>query len=249
MNIHTVIDIRTVKGTTMTERASDSAQSDLLQLMTILSPSFPVGGFSYSHGIEWAVETGDVSSQATLVGWITDILQAGAGWSDAVLLAHAYRAVQTSDENALGELVDLGLALQPSAERYLEASMQGRAFTQALTAGWPFAEPDRWMEPLALRAPYAVAIGIGGARLKIALPQLLAAALHAIAANLVSAGVRLVPLGQSDGVRAMRALEPIIADLAVRAKSADMEALGGFAPRIDIASLKHETQYTRLFRS
>lgn len=228
---------------------SEGAAPALLRVMTILSPSFPVGAFSYSHGLEWAVETGDVHDCGTLLAWVGDVLEAGAGRTDGVLLAEAYRLTRRGDDEALRELVDLALALQPTAERLLEAEMQGRAFSRALAAGWPPDPDEGWLDALSLRAPYSVAVGIGGARLGLDLSILLPAALHAMVANLVSAGVRLVPLGQSDGVRALAALEPRIVGCAAWAASATVAEMGSFAPRIDIASFKHETQYTRLFRS
>ena len=223
----------------------------LLRLMTWMSPSFPVGAFTYSHGLEWAVEQGDVKDAQTLRLWLLDVLQHGSGRSDAVLLAEAWRRVTgEGDTNDLTDLVDLALALNPSEERLLESESQGKAFVKAAKAGWPVL--DRCGEDLArdiARAPYPIAVGAVAGLSGIGLEDALAAFLHGVSANLVSAGVRLVPLGQSDSIRVLAALEGEVLSRADWAAKASFEELGGFAPLIDIASMKHETQYTRLFRS
>lgn len=222
--------------------------STLLRLMTWMSPSFPVGAFTYSHGLEWAVEQGDVKDAESLRLWLLDVLQHGSGRSDAVLLAEAWRWAQEKAD--LADLVDLALALNPSEERLLESESQGKAFVKAAKAGWPvLADCGEALAKDISRAPYPVAVGAVAGLSGIALEDALAAFLHGVVANLVSAGVRLVPLGQSDGIRVLAALEGEVLSRAQWAAKAPFEELGGFAPLIDIASMKHETQYTRLFRS
>ena len=238
----------TVTGTGMPDPSS-MANRGLLRLMTWMSPSFPVGAFTYSHGLEWAVEQGEVTDAESLHQWLLDVLHHGSGRGDAVLLAEAWRRV-TGEGPDLSDLVDLALALNPSAERLLESESQGKAFVKAAKAGWPvLAECGADRAKDISRAPYPVAVGAVAGLSGIALEDALAAYLHGLCANLVSAGVRLVPLGQSDGVRVLAALEGEILSRADWAATAPFEALGGFAPLIDISSMKHETQYTRLFRS
>jgi len=244
----------TVTGTGMPD-PSTLANRGLLRLMTWMSPSFPVGAFTYSHGLEWAVEQGEVTDAESLHQWLKDVLHHGSGRGDAVLLAEAWRRV-TDEEGEAGEntgltdLVDLALALNPSEERLLESESQGKAFVKAAKAGWPvLAECGADRAKDISRAPYPVAVGAVAGLSGIALEDALAAYLHGLCANLVSAGVRLVPLGQSDGVRVLAALEGEILSRADWAAAAPFEALGGFAPLVDISSMKHETQYTRLFRS
>lgn len=240
----------TATGTAMPDALS------LLRLMTWMSPSFPVGAFTYSHGLEWAVEQGDVRDADSLHAWLQDVLHHGAGRGDALLLAEAWRRVtgdadSKADSTAgLADLVDLALALNPSEERLLESESQGKAFVKAARAGWPvLAGCGEDLARDIARAPYPIAVGAVAGRAGLALEEVLAAFLHGVVANLVSAGVRLVPLGQSDGLRVLAALEGEILSRAEWALTADFEELGGFAPLIDIASMKHETQYTRLFRS
>jgi urease accessory protein len=187
----------------------------LYRLMAWLSPAYPVGAFSYSGGIEWAVEAGDVTDAATLARWLAAMIAQGSA----------------------------------SRERFLETTAQGRAFFDTTRAAWPCAALDRlaaaWNGPLA----YPVAVGAAAAGHGVAVEPALAAFLQAIAGNLVSAALRLVRLGQTDGQRVLAGLEPVIADCAQRALACPLEEIGGAAFRADLAGMHHETQYTRLFRS
>jgi urease accessory protein len=223
----------------------------LKKLLAWLSPSFPVGGFSYSHGLEWAIEDGTVKTPADLEAWLADILRHGAGWSDAVLFAHAHRAASADDHAGLAAVNELAVALQPSKERHLEATAQGRAFLSTVAATWPnerlAAAASIFPAGDAVTYPVAVALACGVH--DIPLGPALNACLGGFLANLVSAAVRAVPLGQTDGQRVIAALSPLVEATARSASAATLDDLGGAAWRADIASMKHETQYTRLFRS
>jgi urease accessory protein len=212
----------------------------LYTLCAWLSPGYPVGAFGYSHGIEWAVEAGDIRDTETLALWIADLLRHGSGRTDAVLLAHAWRAERDGDRQALAALAELAEALAPSAERLLETTALGTAFAKITESAWG-------EDPAP--APYPVALGQAAARRHIPLDRTTFLYLHAFAANLVSAAIRLVPLGQTDGQRALAELMPEAARAAAEAVAAPIEAVGGCAIRADIASMRHETQRTRLFRS
>jgi urease accessory protein len=217
--------------------------------MAWLSPAYPVGAFSYSSGIEWAVEAGDVRGADTLKSWLAVMMADGGGHCDAILFAHAHRAAAASDETALFGVAELAAAFAPTKERHLETTAQGNAFVEATRAAWPCAALDRlkaiWDGPVA----YPVAVAVAAAGHGIALAPALPAYLQAVAANWVSAGVRLVPLGQTDGLRVLAALEPVVAATAQRALASSLDDLGSAAIRADLASARHETQYTRLFRS
>ncbi len=223
------------------------AASALYRLMAWLSPAFPVGAFSYSSGIEWAVEAGDIEDADTLKAWLGVMLAEGGGYCDAVLFAHAHRAA--GDDKALRAVAELAAAFAPSKERHLETTAQGNAFVEATRAAWPCAALDRlkavWDGPVA----YPVAVAVAASGHGIALEPVLAAFLQAVAANWVSAGVRLIPLGQTDGQRVLASLEPIVGATAQRALATSLDDLGSSAFRADLASARHETQYTRLFRS
>ncbi len=206
----------------------------LLSLVQWLSPAFPTGAFAYSHGLEQAISAGDVRSEAALSEWLGDILAHGAGWNDAVLLASALRG------EAVAELADLARALAGSAERLRETEEQGAAFARARAE-----MTGATAEPLPL--PLAVAV----AARDLALPreQVLALFLHSFAANLVSAGVRFIPLGQSAGQRVLAGLHPLIVELSARAAVATCADLAQTAFRADIQSMAHEGLDVRIFKT
>lgn len=231
----------------MTESVAGVALS---RLMTWLSPAFPVGAFTYSHGLEWAVEDGTVTSAAALVAWLSDILRHGAGRGDAILLVAAFRAAAEGKADDLQEVAELAYALQPSKERRLESGAQGRAFATAIADTWgapTLADLVGRLAPEPVAYPVAVAAAASDHRLPLA--ETVEAYLTAFAANLVSAAVRAVPLGQTEGQRTIRDLAPIVSAVAAEALHASLDDLGGASLRADIASMAHETQYTRLFRS
>lgn len=221
----------------------------LYRLMAWLSPAFPVGAFSYSSGIEWAVETGDITDEKSLQQWLGVMLSEGGGYCDAVLFAQAHRAALVDGDKPLYDIAELAAAFAPSKERHLETTAQGNAFVEAARAAWSCPALDRlksiWDGPVA----YPIAVAVTAAGHGIALEPALSAYLQAIAANWVSAGVRLIPLGQTQGLRVVAALEPTVAATAQRALHASLEDIGSAAFRADLASARHETQYTRLFRS
>ena len=228
------------------ERSPNLPAQSLYRLQAWLSPAYPVGAFSFSSGLEWAIEAGDIVDAATLQRWITVILADGGGFCDTVFFVHTHRAIEESDDTALASVAELALAFAPSKERHLETTAQGGAFLAATRAAWPCAALERLgAGPCA----YPVAVAAAATGHGIPLAPALAAYLHALAANLISAGVRLIPLGQTDGQRVLAALEPVVAATAARALSTPLDEIGSAAFRADLASLRHETQYTRLFRS
>ena len=221
----------------------------LYRLMAWLSPAYPVGAFSYSGGLEWAVEAGDITDAASLADWLSVMIRDGGGFCDAVFLVHAHRATATGDDAGLAAVAELAAALAPSRERFLETSAQGRAFFEMTRAAWGCAALDRLAAACNGPLAYPVAVAVASAGHGIALEPALAAFLQAVASNLVSAGMRLIPLGQTDGQRVLAKLEPLIAACALAALGCPLEDVGSAAFRVDISSMRHETQYTRLFRS
>jgi urease accessory protein len=216
----------------------------LYRLMAWLSPAFPTGAFSYSNGLEWAVEAGDATDEDTLRGWLDVIMSEGSGFCDAVLFVHAYRAAAQHDASRLRSVTELALAFAPTKEKYLETTAQGRAFYDTVRAAWPAGALDVDGE---VALPVAVAVACAAD----AIPEkpALACMLQAYAANLISAGVRLIPLGQTQGQRLLARLEPVVLATAERASSTSLDEIGSIAFRADLASMHHEAQYTRLFRS
>jgi len=216
----------------------------LHRLLAWMSPSFPVGAFTYSHGLETMVERGEVDSLETMTAWITDVIRYGAGWTDAMLLRRSWSGDE--DRKALN---GLALALSPTRERRLETAAQGSAFLKTAREAWPWPEGGADSLSGVTEVASPVAVGYVARGHELALEPLLHAYLHGFAANLVSAGVRLVPLGQTDGQRALVALEAAIEETVSGALAASTNEIGGMAIRADIASAQHETLYSRLFRS
>ncbi len=237
---------RTVTAT-ITDMGSAEPDSGLLPLMLWLSPAFPVGSFAYSQGLEWAVEAGNISDARSLGGWLVDLLTFGAPRADAILFAGAFRAAHSGDHEALIEVNGLAVALSASAERRLETTAQGTAFVAAARAAWD-CEPLRALAGED-RVAYPVAVAAAAAGHDLLLESSLQAFALALLAGAVSAVVRLGPIGQTAGQKILAALLPRVRALAREASRSTLADLGGCAFRSDIAAMRHETQYSRLFRS
>ena len=219
------------------------------RLLAWLSPTFPVGAFAYSHGLEWAVERGWIRDQATLAEWLRDLVTRGAIRNDMVLLSEAWRCAGARRRAELAEVNALALALQPSAERHLETVTQGNAFLETMRAAWSHEELDHVAKIVTPDVAYPVAVGATAAVHGVALFETLNAFGLAAVSNLTSAALRLCAVGQTNAQRTIAALMLDIAACAAASAQSTLEDLGGAVYRSDIASLAHETQYTRLFRS
>jgi len=217
-------------------------QTALLRLMAWLSPAFPVGSFSYSHGLETAAHDGLVADAETLREWLTDLLAHGSAWNDAVLFAEAHRLVSAGGE--LSELAELGEAMAGSRERHMETMLQGGAFLKA-AAAWPHAA----LATLPRECPYPVAVGAVAGAHGVPLEPALAAFLQAFASNQLQAAIRLSVLGQTDAMATLAALEPLMAETAARVAVSTLDDLGSSTVIAEIASMRHETHYSRLFRT
>lgn len=217
--------------------------------MTWLSPAYPIGAFSYSSGIEWAIEAGDITDAESLKRWLSVMLGMGGGFCDAVFLVHAHRTITQKDNASLREVAELAAAFAPSKERFLETTAQGQAFLATAREAWPCAAYGRLLKVWNGAVALPIAVGVACAGHSVPVAPAVHAYLQALMANLISAGVRLIPLGQTEGQRLIAALEPDIAATAQRALGARLDDAGTSAFRADLASMHHETQYTRLFRS
>ena len=224
----------------MTSHADTGA---LLKLTNWLSPSYPVGAFSYSHGLEQAVAENAVQDAASAKNWLEDILRHGAGRTDAIFLAHAWRAAVERDRSGLDDVAELASAFFPCAERRLEAIAQGEAFLGVTADVWPASGVAQ--APM----PHAVAVGAYAGAHGAALETALALYLQSFLANLVFAAIRLVPLGQTEGQHIVAALHPAILQVAADAMTAELDDIGGCTMLADLAAMDHETLETRLFRT
>lgn len=216
---------------------------DLLTLTNWLSPSYPVGAFSYSHGLEQAVAQGDVHDAASTQGWLEDILHHGAGRNDAIFLAEAWRAATDNDQARLEEITELASAFFPCAERRLEAMAQGEAFLRVTAEVWPV--DDIKSAPM----PHAVAVGAYAGAQGLDLETTLALYLQSFLSNLVFAAIRLVPLGQTEGQKIVAALHLAILEVTAEAIEAGIDDIGGCTFLADLTAMDHETLETRLFRT
>jgi urease accessory protein len=221
----------------------------LYRLMTWLSPAYPIGSFSYSHGIEYAVEAGLIGTAADLCDWIATAVRHGAGRSDAVLFAAAWRAAAAEDDAELDAVADLAAAWRGTRETALESAAQGAAFLATTRAAWPHPALEAMAARRGGAVAFPVAVAIACAAHGVPIGEALTAYLHAFAGTLVSAGIRLIPLGQTDGQKILAALAPVIAEAVASALAASLDDVGTATPLLDWCSMRHETQYTRLFRS
>jgi urease accessory protein len=220
-----------------------------LPLLVWLSPGFPVGSFAYSHGLEWAFECGDIKDAESSRHWLADLLEYGSARTDAVLFVAAFHAARRRDIAALNEIAELAVALQPSAERHLESVSQGNAFLTTALAAWPSEVLQIFKATSQGETVYPVAVAVACEGFGMELPNAVESFLLAFVANLVSALVRLGAIGQTDGQRVIAFLLPVVREVATWAVNASLDDLGSCTFRSDLASLQHETQYTRLFRS
>ncbi|NBT88849.1 MAG: urease accessory protein UreF [Flavobacteriaceae bacterium] len=205
-----------------------------LKIQQWMSPSFPIGSFAYSHGLEWAIETKHISNANNLMDWLTDLLETGSARTDAILVSLAYR---TTD---IYELNQIAISLCPSSERVSETTLQGDAFCKVLN--------DVWGEDL---SDLALPIAIGQAAKLHQIDQLLMVSsyLHAFCSNLISAAVRLVPLGQTSGQKVLSALTPLISTISKEVLSYQKHDLWSNCFLSDVASMRHETQTPRIFKT
>ena len=224
----------------------------LLRLQSWLSPTFPVGSYSYSHGLEWAVEAGHVHDRKSLVDWLEADLRYGSGRNEAIFFSEAWRCATEDNRANLLEVAELAAAFRGTAEFALESSQQGTACVMTLSQVW--SDPllvwlSETLRERQVSPAMAVVLGVRSARQQLPLCLSLPAFLQSYTTNLVTAGVRLIPLGQTDGQLAIAALEQTALLAAEQVEKATIEDLGSAGFMVDLASMAHETQYTRLFRS
>jgi urease accessory protein len=226
------------------------ASDPLYRLLAWLSPAYPIGAFSYSHGVETAVEEGLIKDRTSLVTWLETVLTGGTGAVDGALFAAAWRAVAMQDWPAFAAIAERAAAWRGTSEMALESRQQGGSFLSITRTAWPHADLDAAHERLAGEIALPVAVALAAAAHGIDLEMALGGYLHAFTANLISAAVRTVPLGQTDGQRALAGLEGAVRRTVDAALAViDLDEVGTSTPLLDWCSLRHETQYTRLFRS
>jgi urease accessory protein len=226
--------------------------ASLLRLQSWLSPAFPTGSYSYSHGIEWAVEAGHIHDRKSLVDWLEADLCYGSGRNEAIFFIEAWRSAIDNNRGKLLEIAELAAAFRGTSEFALETWQQATACLATLRRVWPdplLESLSELLSDLKIAPVFSVVLGVRAARQDIPATLALPAFLQSYVANWVTAGVRLIPLGQTDGQLAIAELEPTVLAVATQAERATIHDLGSAAFMVDLASASHETQYTRLFRS
>jgi urease accessory protein len=239
-------------GIIMSDEQCELAPLALLRQQSWLSPAFPTGSYSYSHGIEWAVEAGHIHDRESLVDWLEADLRYGSGRNEAIFFIEAWRCATEGDCEKLLEVAELAAAFRGTSEFALESSQQATACFAILRRVWPDRVVESLSELLSERSvppALAVVLGAGAAGQRVPYGLALPAFLQSYVANQVTAAVRLIPLGQTDGQLAIAELEQAVLAASAQAEHATTRDLGSAAFMIDLASASHETQYTRLFRS
>ncbi|MBT3941794.1 MAG: urease accessory protein UreF [Chloroflexi bacterium] len=223
---------------------------DLLRLQAWLSPAFPIGSFSYSHGLEEVVARGDVVDTGGLFLWTETAVQSGGGRVDGMLLAEAWRSVDSSDNDRLTAVAELGAVMRGTSELATESLSQGEAFLETAQAAWPDEAAETYARVLPTgRVALPVSVGLVAACHGVSLEVVLPMYLQSFAVGIVSAGLRLIPLGQTDGQRVIARLQPVVERTTNAAIAANFADIGGAAAVIDLASMAHESRDGRLFRS
>jgi urease accessory protein len=232
----------------MTNEEFPYSPLSFLRLQSWLSPTFPNGAYSYSHGLEWAVEAGYIHDRSSLVDWLEADLCHGSGRNEAVFFSEAYRCAVNDDRANLMRVAEVAAASRGTSEFALESSQQATACLNTLRRVWSDRILDLFLEAQ-FQPVLAVVLGARSARERIPAGVALPAFLHSYVANLVIAGVRLIPLGQTDGQLAIAELEHAVLYASAQGTCATLDDLGSAGFMVELASIAHETQYTRLFRS
>ena len=241
---------------TTTTMATTTTDAALLQLIWLASPALPVGGFAYSEGLEAAVESARIRDEATAADWLADQLHLCLSRADLPVVAEAITAWRAGDLARIARLDAWVLASRESAELRRQTEQMGRSLLEWL----------RIVRPQLVEGPAARWASTGSARTEVGLTYPVAFALAAAASgapvrdcllsfafgwaeNMMQAAIKSVPLGQGAGQRILLRLAADIPAAVDRAAALGDEDRQAFAPMLAILSARHETQYSRLFRS
>lgn len=245
--------LRQLPGLMVDTTMADTRFPARIALQAWLSPSYPVGAYAYSHGLESAVDIGTITDKHTLRDWLEDILRYGTGRNDVILIGETVRrhAIDENSERmrALADLAELAAALNGTAELRQESLQQGAAFLHVTQRAWPHAAFDEADVLLGGNTAYPVCFGLAVAAHSCPVAPAAEGYLFAFASNLLSAAVRLNVIGQTIAQEIAATLIGIIHDSVANALDSGIEGLGSCTFLNDIASFRHEQQNARLFRS
>ncbi|WML89594.1 urease accessory protein UreF [Thiothrix lacustris] len=218
----------------------------LLRLLHLVSPTLPIGSFTYSQGIEWAVECGWVTCPADLRGWLESQLHGSITQLDIPVLQRLYQAVEQRDTARLAHWIDILNASRETSELLLEEKNRGRALTDLLIA-LEIPHAAAW-KPL-LAQSQSAAFALAAVHWHIPLQDAAGGYVWSWLENLVLSAVKIIPLGQTQGQKILHQMTPLIPAAVVQGLQVADDDIGAASPALAIASSRHETQYTRLFRS
>ncbi len=221
--------------------------SHLLSILQLASPTLPVGAYSYSEGLEMLVENGTIANQIHLKHWLEAELLYGAIRLEAAVMVRSQQAAKMGDVESLCRW-NLWLSAARETEELRASSWQmGRSLIQLLGKLEPQIVPI--VNAVGNPGNYAIAFGIAGAHWQISIKAALLGYLHSWASNLITAGVKLIPLGQTAGQQLLLDLQPLLIAAALEILALEDDQLACCTWGLSLASMQHETQYTRLFRS
>lgn len=233
--------------------------SFIYRLLTWFSPSYPIGSFHFSHGIEYAVEWNLIKDAKSLEEWISGIIQFGSGRMDLMMFKLSYDLFTAPNVRAdpnrikkLNRLITISNALKLSPELWQESTKQGDAALKALLKSHPSDNLHFLNLQLKKTDKYPVVPIVFGAACadhRIPLKWALTAYLHSFIFNLITAGVKLIPLGQTAGQNIAASLESVIHKCVNASAKSKINDISGASPMVEWTSVKHENQYTRLFQS
>ncbi|MBW4664501.1 MAG: urease accessory protein UreF [Chroococcus sp. CMT-3BRIN-NPC107] len=218
----------------------------VLSLLQLVSPALPVGAYSYSEGLETLVEWGTIRNRHTFKHWLEQELSYGAICLEAAVMLRTYEATVRSDRAALIYWNNWLSAARETSELRASSWQMGQSLMGLLLALKPIEAQNICLEG---ECNYAVSLGIFAALEQINPQSLILGYLHSWATNLITAGVKLIPLGQTAGQILLHELHASISDAATKIISLEDDDLSSCSWGLSLASMAHETQYTRLFRS
>lgn len=223
------------------------SSTSLLSLLQLVSPTLPVGAYSYSEGLETLVDRGQLSTAAELEHWLTQALQFGAIRLEAAIAGRAFRCFQSADWAGLSNWNDWLSAFRETEEMRQQSWQMGRSLSRLLSELAPELTPA--LESCGESCNFAVAFAIAAAHWQIDCETAILGYLQTWSSNLINAGVRLIPLGQTAGQKLLLSLAPTLNEAATTAFNLPDDSLNACTWGLTLASMNHETLYSRIFRS
>ncbi len=231
---------------------STNIEAELYKLLSLVSPSFPTGSFSFSHGLEYAISIETVHNAASLQEWIEGLLYCGSPFLDGILLKEAWLAANSNNDLALLSICETAVALRSTSELALECESEGTALLRTLVKIQPnsrIADFAKQLQNQGIKPHYAACLGAVTAFRGIHLRLCLIGFLNTFSSNIINAGIKLIPIGQTQGQAVLGALEPKVIEVAENIRKKSLDDVGNACILCDIYSSTHETVKSRLFRS